>query len=61
MSFDQIKAESAVLTSEQRRELTGHLLALGRKDDADFRRKLAAKIGDNDPSHWGRKPISTEP
>ena len=52
MSFEQIKAESAILTSEQRRELIGHLLALGRKDDADFRRKLAAKTDDNDPSHW---------
>jgi len=52
MSFEQIKAESTALTAEQRRELIGHLLALGRKDDADFRRKLAAKIDDNDPSHW---------
>ena len=51
MSFEQIKADSAALTREQRRELIGHLLALGRKDD-DFRRKLAAKIDDNDPSHW---------
>jgi hypothetical protein len=52
MSFEQIKAESATLTPEQRRQLIGHLLALGRKDDGDFRRKLAAKIDDNDPAHW---------
>ena len=52
MSFEQIKAESAALTPEQRRDLIGHLLALGRKDDADVQRKLAAKIDDNDPSHW---------
>ena len=52
MSFEQIKAESATLTPEQRRQLIGHLLALGRKDGSDFRRKLAAKIDDNDPSHW---------
>lgn len=51
MSFEQIKAESTALTAEQRRQLIGHLLALGRKDD-NFRRKLAAKIDDNDPSHW---------
>ena len=51
MSFEQIKAESTALTPEQRRELIGHLLALGRKGD-DFRRKLAAKIDDNDPNHW---------
>jgi hypothetical protein len=52
MSFEQIKEESATLTPEQRRQLIGHLLALGRKDDGDFRRKLAAKLDDNDPSHW---------
>jgi hypothetical protein len=52
MSFEQIKAESASLTPEQRRQLIGHLLALGRKSDADFRRKLTAKIDDTDPNHW---------
>ena len=52
MSFDQIKAEAATLTREQRRELIGHLLALGRKDDAAFKRKLAEKIDDNNPNHW---------
>jgi len=52
MSFEEIKAESATLTPEQRRQLIGHLLALGRKGDTDFRRKLAAKIDDNDPGHW---------
>ncbi len=52
MSFEQIKAESTTLTPEQRRELIGHLLALSRKNDADFRRKLATKIDDNDPNHW---------
>jgi hypothetical protein len=52
MSFEQIKAESTTLTPEQRRQLIGHLLALGRKDAGEFRRKLAAKIDDNDPAHW---------
>ncbi len=52
MSFEQIKAESSSLTPEQRRQLIGHLLALGRKDDPDFRRKLAAKIDDTDSRHW---------
>jgi hypothetical protein len=52
MSFEQIKAESAAFTREQRRELIGHLLALGRKNDPDFRRKLAQKIDDHDPAHW---------
>ena len=52
MSFEQIKTGSATLTPQQRRELIGHLLALGRKDHPDFHRKLALKIDDNDPNHW---------
>jgi hypothetical protein len=52
MSFEQIKAESATLTAEQRRELIGHLLALGRKVDRDFRSRMTRKIDDNDPAHW---------
>lgn len=52
MNFEKIKAESATLTPEQRRQLIGHLLALGRKDAADFRRKLAAKIDDTDSARW---------
>jgi hypothetical protein len=52
MSFEQIKAESATLTTEQRRELIGHLLSLGRKLQPDFRSKMAEKIDDNDPAHW---------
>ena len=59
MNFEQIKAESSSLTPEQRRQLIGHLLALGRKDDPDFRRKLAAKIDDNNPSRWIAGRIST--
>ena len=42
MSFEQIKAESATLTPEQRRQLIGHLLALGRTDGADDRLKRAS-------------------
>lgn len=52
MSFEQIKTQSAALTPEQRRQLIGHLLAIGRKDDVDFQRKLTAKIDDNDSAHW---------
>jgi hypothetical protein len=52
MSFEQLKAEAASLTPAQRRELIGHLVALGRKNDAAFRRVLAEKIDDKNPDHW---------
>ncbi|HEV7403290.1 MAG TPA: hypothetical protein VGO11_10200 [Chthoniobacteraceae bacterium] len=52
MSFEQIKAESEGLTAEQRRELIGHLLALGRKVDPEFRSRMARKIDDHEPAHW---------
>jgi len=52
MSFEQIKAESVALTPQQRRELIGHLLALGRKGDPEFQRKLAARMDDKNPARW---------
>ena len=52
MSFEQLKQEAATLTRQQRRELIGHLLALGRKDEAVFKRQMAEKIDDNNPDHW---------
>ena len=42
MSFEEIIAESASLTPERRRQLIGYLLALGRTDGADARRKPAS-------------------
>jgi hypothetical protein len=52
MSFEQIKAEATTFTLEQRRELIGHLLALGRKNDPEYLRKLTQKVDDDDPAHW---------
>ena len=52
VSFDQIMAEAANLPREQRKALIGRLLALGREEaDVQFRRMLAEKIDDQDPSH----------
>lgn len=60
MSFDQIKAEFTTFTRELRRELIGHLLALGRKDDLDFvassRRRSTAKI---QPTGWRKMTLIT--
>ena len=53
MSVDQIIAEAAGLPKEQRKALISRLLALGREEqDLEFRRMLAQRIDDQDPSHW---------
>jgi hypothetical protein len=52
MSIEQLKAEADALSDKERKELIGYLLALGRKRTADYWDRLAAKIGDNNPSHW---------
>lgn len=53
MNVDQIIGEAASLPREQRKALIGRLLALGREgQDGQFRRMLAEKIDDQDPSHW---------
>ena len=53
MNVDQIMAEAASLPGEQRKAPISRLLALGREErDGQFRRMLAEKIDDQDPSHW---------
>lgn len=46
-------AEAASLPEDQRKALISRLLEIGRAErDAKFRRMLAQKIDDRDPSHW---------
>jgi hypothetical protein len=54
MSIEQIVNEAAALPEAQRKELIGHLVALGRnaRENEEFRREMAERIDDNDPSHW---------
>jgi len=54
MSIEQIVSEAAALPEEQRKELIGRLIALGRskEEDAEFKRRMAELIDDKDPSHW---------
>ncbi len=52
MSIDQLKAEATTLSDKERKELIGYLLTLGRKRTAEYWDRIAAKIEDNDPSHW---------
>lgn len=54
MSIEQIVKEVASLPDQQRRQLIGQLIALGRSkaEDAEFRREMADRIDDQEPSHW---------
>ena len=52
MSIQQLKAEAAALPDAERRELIAYLLALGRNRAAEYWDRMAAKIEDQDPSHW---------
>jgi hypothetical protein len=53
MSIEQIVKEATALPQEQRKELIGRLLAIGRsqREEAELKR-MDALIDDNDPSHW---------
>ncbi|MEO6788918.1 MAG: hypothetical protein ABI318_22580 [Chthoniobacteraceae bacterium] len=53
MSIEQIVTEAAAMPAPERKQLIGRLLAIGRAQaDADFKRRLAERIDDSDPSHW---------
>ena len=52
MSLAQLQDQAANLESTEQRKLIAFLFAQQEKNDAEFRRKLAQKIDDNDPTHW---------
>lgn len=52
MSLAQLKDEAAHLPPAEQRELIAFLIARQTEQNEDFRRELARKIDDNDPSHW---------
>jgi hypothetical protein len=54
VSIEQIVKEAASLPDQERKQLIGRLIALGRskEEDAEFRRQMAERIDDQDPSHW---------
>ena len=54
MNIEQIVAEAAALPEQERKDLIGRLLAIGRdrREEAEARKQMAELIDDNDPSHW---------
>ncbi|EDY21881.1 hypothetical protein CfE428DRAFT_0006 [Chthoniobacter flavus Ellin428] len=52
MSLTQLKDEAAHLPLAEQRELIAFLVARQTEQDEEFRRELARKIDDVDPTHW---------
>jgi hypothetical protein len=52
MSLTQIKDQAAHLQLSEQRELIAFLISRQTEQDEDFKRTLAQKIDDPDPSHW---------
>jgi hypothetical protein len=52
MSLAQLKDQAKHLDLREQRELIAFLISRQTEQDEDFKRGLAQKIGDTDPSHW---------
>jgi hypothetical protein len=52
MSLQELKAEATTLSEQDRRELIGYLLSLGRHRTADYWDRVASKIEDRNPANW---------
>ena len=52
MSLAQLKDQAKHLDLREQRELIAFLISRQTEQDEDFKRSLAQKIGDTDPSHW---------
>jgi len=52
MSLADLKDQAAHLQLDEQRELIAFLVARQTEQDDDFKRALAEKIDDHDPSHW---------
>lgn len=52
MSLAELKQEAERLTPAERCHLTAHLVALDRKSDPSFKKRLAEKIDDKTPGRW---------
>ena len=52
MSLAQLKDQATLLEIDEQRELIVFLISRQTDKDEDFKRTLARKIDDTDPSHW---------
>jgi spore coat protein CotH len=56
VSLTQLKDQAAHLQSAEQRELIAFLVALQTEKDEEFKRTLARKIDDANPSRWIELP-----
>lgn len=52
VSLTELKQEAERLSPAERRHLAAHLVALERRSDPDFKKRLAKKIDDQTPGQW---------
>ncbi|MBI2949254.1 MAG: hypothetical protein HYY23_16555 [Verrucomicrobia bacterium] len=52
MSLDQLKDQVTQLAPQEQRELIAYLISLQTGRDDGFKKQLAQKIDDSDPTHW---------
>ena len=52
MSLDQLKDQITRLVPHEQRELIAYMVSLQTARDDGFKKQLAQKIDDTDPSHW---------
>ena len=52
MSLDQLKDQITRLVPQEQRELIAYMVSLQTDRNNGFKKQLAQKIDDTDPSHW---------
>ncbi len=52
MSVQEIKAELAALSENERAEISAFLFHLRRASDPDYQAAVRRRMDDKDPSHW---------
>ena len=52
MSVQEIKAELAALSEEERAEVSAFLFHVRHASDADYQADVQRRLDDKDPAHW---------
>jgi hypothetical protein len=52
VSLEQLKHEVALLSGPQQAELIAYTLQLRHAQDAEYRREVADRLNDSDPTRW---------
>jgi hypothetical protein len=52
MSVEELERELSGLEADERHRIMAYLVAIEDRKDAEYKRQMARKIDDKDPSHW---------